>query len=314
MAAEFRAHELLLRAHDTLASGDLIKRPFQSSLIACDERDVTPLQRDIAEWLRRCEAEPGQVLIEFVTEILTGPDATSDAERIAGLVTALKAIDAAIENVLGLPIAPAAAKDRTETQATIQQLGSARASQMGRSQTLAARAANQSRPCSTRHRTYWTAPKIHWRNNEQRKGSVCGGRWLGRDDPVGDLPDDGKGWGASGDGGGAGGGSAPTIAGRAAKNAAKYPKAQDRGCGVGGGESTTSPGEDGTARGTLGLAILQALRHGDLTSIQTFESVTKAGLKTTSGSVYQTLRVLAGKGRIKKTQNDEGVTSWARVE
>jgi hypothetical protein len=116
MAAEFRAHELLLRAHDTLASGDLIKRPFQSSLIACDERDVTPLQRDIAEWLRRCEAEPGQVLIEFVTEILTGPDATSDAERIAGLVTALKAIDAAIENVLGLPIAPAAAKDRTETQ------------------------------------------------------------------------------------------------------------------------------------------------------------------------------------------------------
>ena len=75
----FRAHELLQRAHDTLASGDLIKRPFQASLIACDERDVTPLQRDIAEWLRRCEAEPGRVLIEFVTEILTGPDATSDA-------------------------------------------------------------------------------------------------------------------------------------------------------------------------------------------------------------------------------------------
>ena len=108
MAAEFRAHELLLRAHDTLASGDLIKRPFQASLIACDERDVTPLQRDIAEWLLRCEAEPGRVLIEFVTEILTGPDATSDAERIA--------IDAAIENVLGLPTAPAAAKDQTETQ------------------------------------------------------------------------------------------------------------------------------------------------------------------------------------------------------
>jgi hypothetical protein len=100
MAAEFRAHELLLRAHDTLASGDLIKRPFQASLIACDERDVTPLQRDIAEWLRRCEAEPGQALVEFVTEILTGPGATSDAERIAGLATALKAIDAAIENVL----------------------------------------------------------------------------------------------------------------------------------------------------------------------------------------------------------------------
>jgi hypothetical protein len=56
MAAEFRAHELLLRAHDTLASGDLIKRPFQSSLIACDERDVTPLQRDIAEWLREFNA------------------------------------------------------------------------------------------------------------------------------------------------------------------------------------------------------------------------------------------------------------------
>jgi hypothetical protein len=81
-----------------------------------------------------------------------------------------------------------------------------------------------------------------------------------------------------------------------------------------GGGSTASPGEEGTVRGTLGLAVLQALRHGDLTSIQTFESVTKAGLKTTSGSVYQTLRVLAGKGRIKKTQNDEGVTSWARVE
>ena len=81
-----------------------------------------------------------------------------------------------------------------------------------------------------------------------------------------------------------------------------------------GGGSTASPGEEGTARDTLGLAVLQALRHGDLTSIQTFESVTKAGLKTTSGSVYQTLRVLAGKGRIKKTQNDEGVTSWARVE
>jgi hypothetical protein len=112
----FRAHELLQRAHDTLASGDLIKRPFQASLIACDERDVTPLQRDIAEWLRRCEAEPGRVLIEFVTEILTGPDATSDAERIAALVTALKAVDSAIENVLGLPIAPAAAKDRTEPQ------------------------------------------------------------------------------------------------------------------------------------------------------------------------------------------------------
>jgi hypothetical protein len=116
MAAEFRAHELLLRAHDTLASGDLIKRPFQSSPIACDERDVTPLQRDIAEWLRRCEADPGQALVEFAAEILTGPDATSDAERIARLVTALKAIDAAIENVLGLPIARAAAKDQTEPQ------------------------------------------------------------------------------------------------------------------------------------------------------------------------------------------------------
>jgi hypothetical protein len=80
------------------------------------------------------------------------------------------------------------------------------------------------------------------------------------------------------------------------------------------GGGATSSGEEGTARVTLGLAVLQALRHGDLTSIQTFESVTKAGLKTTSGSVYQTLRVLAGKGRIKKTQNDEGVTSWARVE
>jgi hypothetical protein len=56
MAAEFRAHELLLRAQDTLASGDLIKRPFQASLIACDERDVTPLQRDIAEWLREYAA------------------------------------------------------------------------------------------------------------------------------------------------------------------------------------------------------------------------------------------------------------------
>ncbi|MGA2270288.1 MAG: hypothetical protein ABSH44_17590 [Bryobacteraceae bacterium] len=56
MAAEFRAHELLQRVHDTLASGDLIKRPFQASLIACDEGDVAPLQRDIRDWLREYEA------------------------------------------------------------------------------------------------------------------------------------------------------------------------------------------------------------------------------------------------------------------
>lgn len=56
------------------------------------------------------------------------------------------------------------------------------------------------------------------------------------------------------------------------------------------------------------LACLQA--NGPLTSIETFEALTKSGVKTTSGSVYQTLRLMREKGILDNGQNDVGTVTW----
>jgi hypothetical protein len=58
-------------------------------------------------------------------------------------------------------------------------------------------------------------------------------------------------------------------------------------------------------------AILQVLKARPMTSIETFEAVKKAGVQTTAGSVYQTLRLLFSKDQVVKGKDDIGTLTWA---
>ncbi len=58
-------------------------------------------------------------------------------------------------------------------------------------------------------------------------------------------------------------------------------------------------------------AILQVLQQkGPMTSIETYEALLKDGVATTSGSVYQTLRLMRTKGALENGENDEGTVTW----
>jgi hypothetical protein len=58
-------------------------------------------------------------------------------------------------------------------------------------------------------------------------------------------------------------------------------------------------------------AILKLLKsRGPLTSIATYEELLKAGVQTTAGSVYQTLRLLFEKHLLVKGKDDIGTLIW----
>ena len=58
-------------------------------------------------------------------------------------------------------------------------------------------------------------------------------------------------------------------------------------------------------------AVLSVLRHGPLTSLQTFHVIERTGLKTTSRSVCSTLQKMADRGVLEKLDGaEDGAMRW----
>lgn len=74
-----------------------------------------------------------------------------------------------------------------------------------------------------------------------------------------------------------------------------------------------SDGPPGTRQSPLRDAVRSVLRHGAKTSCETFDEVVK-GFKTTSGSVYATLRSLEGRGEIERSRSILGGVAWKLKE
>lgn len=76
-------------------------------------------------------------------------------------------------------------------------------------------------------------------------------------------------------------------------------------------KAQNAPPSEGRVSPVQDACIDAIHKHGPLTSAEVFEKLQAAGVETTSGSVYQTLRLLREKKRLESREaDDDGRVKW----